>query len=47
MKTTTLALILFLTALDLWAQKPPSGTAAPTRRLPTVIHTNTNTNNSR
>jgi general secretion pathway protein D len=34
MKTTTLALILFLTALDVRAQTPPGNTPAPTRRAP-------------
>lgn len=34
MKTTTLALILFLTGLDVWAQTPPGNTPAPTRRTP-------------
>ena len=33
MKTTTLVLILFLTALGLWAQTPPTLTPAQMRQL--------------
>ena len=36
MKTTTFALILFLTSLDLWAQPTPAARQTPTRRRPTV-----------
>jgi len=41
MKTTTLALILFLTGLDLWAQTPP----VP-RQITDRVHTTTTTNTS-
>jgi general secretion pathway protein D len=44
MKTTTLALILFLTALDVWAQMPPAGNT-PTRRPPIRIRSANATNN--
>ncbi|HMC61611.1 MAG TPA: hypothetical protein VKJ01_20635, partial [Candidatus Solibacter sp.] len=44
MKTTTLALILFLTALDGWAQTPTAG-YTPTRRPPMRIRSVNATNN--
>jgi general secretion pathway protein D len=44
MKTTTFALILFLTALDVWAQMPPAGNT-PTRRPPIRMRSANATNN--
>ena len=48
MKTTILALILFLTALDVRAQMPPGNTPAPTQRpVPRHFRSTNATNQSR